>query len=259
MNDILPKIYKSRQSIIDIYKQYEWNTDEIPRLSITELDAIFNGYKSSDSFIQSFGEGMALNLKIPHQYIENHNLYVLYYNMYNNSKSSKVSKSLVDKIVELYKTDLVNHDDSLLILVNETDTNSIEKINHTINYEINKNYQVSESIEPYVYSPEKPVNTTNKHFHKYNRNYFRHCIIMNIDMFQVNLLQHYLVPRHEVIYNQTEIESLCKKLNITPSQMPIISVKDAIAKIIRLNKGNVCKITRKTMNSGDTIYYRLCR
>ena len=82
---------------------------------------------------------------------------------------------------------------------------------------------------------------------------------MSLDMFQVNLLKHYLVPKHEIIYDKQEIEELYKKHNMNKNQMPIISKVDNIAKIIRINIGDICKITRRSEKSGQNIYYRYCR
>ena len=94
---------------------------------------------------------------------------------------------------------------------------------------------------------------------KYKKNYFRNCIIMGLDMFQVNLLEHYLVPKHEVIYDNKEIDKLYEKFNMNNNQMPIITRKDNIAKLIRINTGDICKITRISKKSGENIYYRYCR
>ena len=63
----------------------------------------------------------------------------------------------------------------------------------------------------------------------------------------------------EIIYDKDEIEQLFKKHNMNKNQMPILSRVDNIAKIIRINTGNICKITRNSEKSGENIYYRYCR
>jgi DNA-directed RNA polymerase subunit H (RpoH/RPB5) len=259
MSTIIEKVYNARETIIDIYKDFEWDTKTIPKLSISELETMFTNYNSTNPIIQSMGGGMAFTLRIKHKIIENHNLVVIFYNLSNaDKKSSKINKSIIDKIIQLYSQDYLNNDDSLLILINENNSESIEKINHTLNYKLKENYIIPSDIKKYIYSPDNKK-SDNKNYNKYKESYFRNCIIMGIDMFQVNILNHYLVPKHEIIYDKEEIEQIFKKHNMNKNQMPVISRVDNIAKIIRINTGNICKITRNSEKSGENIYYRYCR
>jgi len=255
MENIIKKVYKSRNTILEIYDNLDWDTSKVPILGIEELEDIFNTYNTSDSIIQTFGDGMAFSFKIPHKIIENHNLAVIYYN-FNSSdkKSQKVTKSLIDKIENLYTTDYLNNDDSLLIIINEPQTQSTDKLMHAINHKINDKYNLSEYLEKYIY-----INDNTDQDKKYNRNYFRFCTIMSIDMYQVNLLKHELVPEHIIINNPKEKENIFRTNNVTINQLPIINKYDNIAKLIRINSGDICKIIRRTENYGNTIYYRICR
>jgi len=260
MTTIIEKVHNARETIIDIYKDYEWDTTTIPKLSISELETMFTNYNSTDPVIQTLGSGMAFTLRIKHKIVENHNLVVIFYNLSNSDKkSSKINKSIIDKINQLYLNDYLSNDDSLLILINENNSESIEKINHTLNYKLKENYIISEDIKKYIYSPNNKNTEENKNYNKYKECYFRNCIIMGLGVFQVNLLKHRLVPKHEIIYDNYEIEKIYKKHNINKNQMPIISKTDNIAKIIRINIGDICKITRRSEKSGELIYYRYCR
>ena len=94
MSTIIEKVYNARETIIDIYKDYEWDTTTIPKLSISELETMFTNYNSTDPVIQTLGSGMAFTLRIKHKIIENHNLVVIFYNLSNaDNKSSKINKS----------------------------------------------------------------------------------------------------------------------------------------------------------------------
>ena len=95
MATIIEKVYNARKTIIDIYKDYEWDTPTIPKLSISELETMFKNYNSTNPIIQSMGGGMAFTLRIKHKIIENHNLVVIFYNLSNaDNKSSKINKSI---------------------------------------------------------------------------------------------------------------------------------------------------------------------
>tara|TARA_B110001469_G_scaffold127602_1_gene149216 strand:+ start:1777 stop:2550 length:774 start_codon:yes stop_codon:yes gene_type:complete len=257
MLTIIDKIYNSRNNIKEIYDNYEWNTSEIPLHKKEELEQIFNTYNTSDSILQSIGDGMVFTLKIPHKYIENFNLVVLYYNLTNTSnKVSKINKSVVEKINKLYENEYIQNDDCILLLVNEKLSPSIDKINLMVNHTIKSNYNISSDKNKYIYDKDNPVD---EELNRYNKNYFRNCIIIPLDIFQVNVLNHELVPLQQVIYDKKEIDKIYIKFNMNNTQMPIILKTDIISKIIRILPGDICKITRETKTYGDSIYYRYCK
>ena len=255
MVKIIERVYKSRKTIIDIYKDYEWDTESVPEYSMLELEQMFSIYNTSDQILDAFGDGMAFTMKIKHKFIENHNLVVIYYNLSNeSSKSSKINKSIIEKINQLYTTDYINHDDSLLILTNENNNDSMEKINNNVSHKIKQDYEISEELEKYIYSPENDFEHA-----RYNKNYFRKCIILGINYFQVNLLKHELVPKHNIIYENKKKQEIFEKYNTNKNQMPILNRKDIIAKIIRINPDDICEIVRHSKKCGQSLYYRYCR
>lgn len=255
MENIIEKVYNSRNTIIDMYKDFNWNTDVIPALSQTELETIFNTYNTSDTLLQSFGDGMAFNMKIPHKIIENHNLVVIYYNFNNSDKKvQKITKGVVDKIANLYESDYLNHDDSLLIIINEKQSNTTNKLIHSLNHKVKEDYEISKELDKYIYKTESKIDDL-----KFNKNFFRHCMILNIDMYQINLLKHDLVPKHEIISNPTMKKHILEINNASENQLPILNKHDNIAKLIRITEGDFCKITRISEKTGESIYYRICK
>ena len=78
-------------------------------------------------------------------------------------------------------------------------------------------------------------------------------------MYQVNLLKHELVPTHSIIKNPIEKKKILKDYNINYNQLPIISKNDNIAKLIRINKNDICKIIRSSRTSIKSEYYRICK
>lgn len=74
-----------------------------------------------------------------------------------------------------------------------------------------------------------------------------------------NLTKHILVPKHEVITDDTEIENICKANNIkNRHHLPLLRETDAVAKYYGMKPGNVAKITRVSPSAGEYTVYRCC-
>ena len=83
-------------------------------------------------------------------------------------------------------------------------------------------------------------------------------ILLSVKKLQYNVLEHILVPRHEII-PESEVEDVMKKFKMTNiSLFPEISRFDAVALAIGMRPGEVCKIYRPSKTSIITHYYRLC-
>ena len=83
-------------------------------------------------------------------------------------------------------------------------------------------------------------------------------VIENIKRLQYNILNHSLVPHHEII-NDEELAEIMKKYNIKNKiEFPDISRFDPVARVIGLRPGDVCKIIRPSKTSITTNYYRVC-
>jgi DNA-directed RNA polymerase subunit H (RpoH/RPB5) len=80
-----------------------------------------------------------------------------------------------------------------------------------------------------------------------------------MDSFQMNPLDHFLVPPHEIVPKEQH-ESLMKSMYITQkSQFPLIRYhEDPITRIIGAVPGDIIKITRPSPSAGEYIVYRLC-
>ncbi len=74
---------------------------------------------------------------------------------------------------------------------------------------------------------------------------------------QYNITRHVLVPKHEVISDETEVESLLKQLQVkSRHQLPSILRSDPIARYFGVKPGNIMKITRVSPSAGQTVFYR---
>jgi len=71
-----------------------------------------------------------------------------------------------------------------------------------------------------------------------------------------DIMQHHLVPKHEII-SKDEKEQLLKKYNISLKQIPFILSEDPIVKNLNAKEDDVIKITRKSPTAGESVYYRV--
>lgn len=251
---LIDKINRSRATLKEILEK-EWDTDTIPNLSNKELEIMYantntNAYESS-----------GCNITLNHKLIKGHKLHIVYYNFPElNRSGTKVNKTCCEKLIALYKTEGIEDDfdapfekdDSLLVIINE-------KISDSMENSVEETYlKGQEELNRVGLRPEIQKIIKDKK-NPYNLSHFRNIHMFHIDSLINNLLDHRLVPYHEPIRNQNNIDMLLKKLNATRAQLPVILRTDAIGKYHRLAPGDVCKIVRKSNKSGESIYYRICK
>ena len=83
-------------------------------------------------------------------------------------------------------------------------------------------------------------------------------VVENIKRLQYNILNHILVPTHEIITDK-EVEEVMQKYNIKHKiEFPEISRFDPVARVIGLRPGDICKIIRPSKTAIKTPYYRIC-
>jgi len=73
---------------------------------------------------------------------------------------------------------------------------------------------------------------------------------------KVSILEHELVPLHEVM-TEREVEELLNKYKIKKEQLPKIKSSDPVIKEIKAREGDVVRITRKSRTAGRFLAYRL--
>ena len=64
------------------------------------------------------------------------------------------------------------------------------------------------------------------------------------------------MPKHEIL-EEEELNLVLQKYGIDKDNLPKIKSSDAIAKAIGAKRGNVLKITRRSVTAGESTYYRL--
>jgi DNA-directed RNA polymerase subunit H (RpoH/RPB5) len=82
--------------------------------------------------------------------------------------------------------------------------------------------------------------------------------VINIKRLQFNILKHAIVPKH-VLLNEEEKTAFFQKYHIqSNADLPTISRYDAVAQVLCMRPGMVCRIHRKSKTAVTTLYYRVC-
>ena len=250
--NIVEKVNRTRYTLKELLKD-EWNVSTIADLSDSEIEKIYSIPSSKNTNLALFGPASGCNFSLEHRKIPSHKLHIIYFNLPEiGRQNSKVTKAACEKLNNLYKSDLINFEDSLYIIINDVISESLEKSFNDLNINLQnglKEQGLSEDIISEMKNNDFPLE--NKHF--------RNIHLFNINNLTNNLTKHRLVPKHEPIRNRKEIEKILYQCNCTIYQCPIILKTDIISKFIRLAPGDLCKITRKSSKCGTYPFYRVCK
>jgi DNA-directed RNA polymerase subunit H len=73
---------------------------------------------------------------------------------------------------------------------------------------------------------------------------------------KVSILEHELVPKHEIA-GEEEVAELLDTYKIRKEQLPKIKLSDPVIKEIKAEVGDVVRITRRSEVAGKSLSYRL--
>jgi len=250
--NIIQKVNRSRYTLKEILSE-EWDVVSVPDFSNQEIGKIYNVSSAKNTTLSSFGIAAACNFTLKHKFVPSHKLHIIYYNFPEIGRnSSKVTKSSCDKIMNLYKSELVDFEDSLIVIINDTVSESLEKSYTGLNVNLQGEFEGKDLNEEIIKEMKD-----NDYF--LEKKHFRNVHILSINSLTNNLLKHRLVPQHKVIRKRVDIEEILQKSNCKTNQLPIILKNDIISKFKRLAPGDICEIERKTDKLGTTLFYRICK
>lgn len=69
-------------------------------------------------------------------------------------------------------------------------------------------------------------------------------------------MEHSLIPPHEKV-SEEEKKELLERYNITLLQLPKLKADDPAIRHLNLKRGDVVKITRKSLTAGTSTFYRV--
>ena len=105
---------------------------------------------------------------------------------------------------------------------------------------------------------EKVISEMKKNKLSLEKKHFRTVTLFNINNLTNNVMEHRLVPQQTAIRDCQEIKTILEENNCNTKQLPIILKYDIISKYLRLSPGDLCKITRKSIKTGEYDFYRIC-
>lgn len=118
---------------------------------------------------------------------------------------------------------------------------------------------IEEDIKPYeiilLVVKEKVSESNNKLIHALGFP----IQIWEIKKLQFNISKHVLVPKHEIIRDESEIRSIVERYLLkSKQQLPLILKNDPMSRYLGLKGGEVVKISRPSPTSGEYVMYRCC-
>jgi DNA-directed RNA polymerase subunit H (RpoH/RPB5) len=244
------KINRTRKVLKELLND-EWDVSVINDLSLKELEIM---YENANTNIH---ENTGCNITLENLKIKEHKLHILYYNFPElNRGGTKINKTCCEKLVALYKDSaedeegIFERDDSLLVIINDPVSETIEKGIEDMflqNMDLIQREGLRKEIE------EKRLTLG------LDKSYFRNIQMFHIDRLTINMTKHELVPKHIKINTEKVKKELLNKLEITQNKMPVILRTDAIGKLLRIVPGDIVEIHRPSRQTGNTIYYRVCK
>ena len=83
--------------------------------------------------------------------------------------------------------------------------------------------------------------------------------LFEIKELQFNITKHHLVPKHILVKDEDEINTIVTKYLLKSRvQLPVILKSDPVARYLNAKNGNLMKILRYSPSSGEHIIYRYC-
>ena len=252
--EVIDKISNSRIILKEILED-EWNTTNIPVLSKKDIEELFPLKSIKNNILNILGNGGRCSFSLDHKIVPEHRLHIFYYNFPELGKNtSKTTKSIINKINQIYDT-YINKTDNILIIINEPVGDNIHNMIDNININnLKSSYNTSYSDD--FSSIISKFKDNNIHL---NNKHFRNVHILSINSLQVNLLKHDYVPTHKCIRDENKINEILKLCNCKSHQLPIISKNDIISRLYLSSIGDIIEITRISKKSGEYKYYRICK
>ena len=260
------QVLKSRNVLREIlgYKAAapEAEAPEAPEEEEAEAEAGRNEYNFDENFdnieLEDLYDTDKRNFVVTHKDIPEWNLHVSYlkFPAKGDSTNINISKTSIENEIDaIYGKDTANKEDNIIIILPpNTSTAYSTYINYVdnVNMGIEKTGEVSDLEKEILKKYSKPDVLRSRHIHNIQ--------IFHINALTVNILKHKMVPKHEIIRNDTEIEKILEEHNCSSkTQFPVIQKHDAVAEILGLVSGDMVKIHRASIASGKSVFYRICK
>jgi DNA-directed RNA polymerase subunit H (RpoH/RPB5) len=224
----------------------------MPDMSNNEVEKMYTLPSSKNKQIAQFGVASACNFSLKHKHIPSYKLHVIYYNFPEIGKtSSKITKSSCDKIESLYSLELIAPHDSIIMIINDEISESLQSSFDSLNVRLHNDLEFP-NIDKEVIGEMK------KSKYLLEKKHFRTVTLFNVNNLTNNIMKHRLVPEQKSIRNKEEIKKILEENNCNTKQLPIILKHDIVSKYLRLSSGDLTEIKRKSIKTGEYKFYRIC-
>ena len=134
--------------------------------------------------------------------------------------------------------------------------------NMKIVYHINTKFKINE-LKKYLGDNEHVIIVFKEKINNLNIKNMRDQSNVCIEIFmmkelQFNISKHILVPKHEIVRDQSEIADLLTTYKMSKNKLTIILHSDPMARYLNVKVGEIVKITRDSPSAGIAIVYRYC-
>jgi len=245
-------IHNSRNVLKTVLDIRGYNPSDMKNYTVEQLDELYDKGTADGAINEVF------SFSVKHKSIPDLKTHIMYYNLPNkgDTKSLRVTRSIINFIEGHYDDDDVNFEDNCLIIINEKVSNSIRDLLFKYNLESKErleNDEVDElnpKIQEYI----------NKDDNNYNISSIHNVHIIWLKVIALDPLNNIRVPTHRIIKDKTEIKDILVKCNCKKSQLPIINAfSDTITILHGAIPGDLCEVIRINNHSGISYNYRLCK
>lgn len=169
-----------------------------------------------------------------------------------------------DKYIKKFISE--ENDDMEYIIALDNDTNYNTTIKNKKIYikifdykisSVNKNSPIGEFLSKY-YDEYKLLiaENINQKSEKIIASYKTPCEIFKIGELKINIVEHILVPKHNVL-TEEEAKIVLQTYNAKKKDMPLISSTDPIARYYNMKADDICKIERPSVMTCTAPFYRI--
>jgi DNA-directed RNA polymerase subunit H (RpoH/RPB5) len=169
----------------------------------------------------------------------------------------KMDTLMLDNISDVELTEMYN---TVMFNVNIFEFKVNDKT--TVIYYMNNKFKIND-LKKFISDGEKKIIVFKEKINNLNMKNIKD-VNSNVEIFFIkellhNISKHVLVPKHEILKDESEIEEMMNKYQLkNKSQLPIILKTDAMARYLDVKPGDIVKITRNSLSAGETVVYRYC-
>ena len=257
MNDIV-KINKTREVLRTIMDIRNHDTSGMPMYSDDEIRKMLESSSELTGDPQKKYNAQLCNFIIPHKTFPKWKTHVSYFNFPDGGgNSTNISRMKIENLIgDIYEHN--NKEDNVIIILPTGTSTARDTYINWID-SINMNSKNTNFSNPDDYS-DLTKEIINKPDKEYSLRHLHNIQIFHINALSINILEHDFVPKHEKITNEKDIKNILDQYHVElKSQFPVIQKHDAVAEILGFVPGDLAKITRHSVSSGYSLFYRICK